>query len=252
MSNNRYIPHFVRQELRREVYFGCPICGNPILEYHHIIPWSERNHNDPQHMVALCPSHHSEAGKLSRSHSYRLKKEPINKERGILNGLLGTDRAKPVFELGGNTFIDTPTVFAYFHVPIVRYRIENEQSLISVFIPDSEFWPEIEIVDNNMVASTGNFWDIEFSVNFLRFRKKKGQNFLTIDLRSDIAQVSGNLIIGGRDFTFSPTQCSFDSGQLSNVSIVGFQVGVAFGGSRERLLLPNYAMAHPRSIMHKL
>ncbi|MBU5337278.1 hypothetical protein [Intestinibacter bartlettii] len=35
------IPNPLKRELRQEAHFGCVNCGNPIIEYHHITPWSE-------------------------------------------------------------------------------------------------------------------------------------------------------------------------------------------------------------------
>lgn len=51
---NRTPPEPVREILRKEVNFGCPIegCGSPYLEYHHFDPpWHEREHHDPQGMI---------------------------------------------------------------------------------------------------------------------------------------------------------------------------------------------------------
>lgn len=61
---NRYPPTKVREVLRKEVNFGCPVedCGSPYLEYHHFDPpWNERKHHDPKGMIALCKMHHPEA-----------------------------------------------------------------------------------------------------------------------------------------------------------------------------------------------
>ena len=71
----RIPPADVKRELRQEVNFGCAICGAPLLEYHHIIPYSEAEHHDPDHMVAVCPNHHrlSDDGAISRSELYTAK-----------------------------------------------------------------------------------------------------------------------------------------------------------------------------------
>lgn len=47
----------IRELLRKEVNFGCPVdgCGSPYLTWHHFEPqWSEREHHDPEGMIALC------------------------------------------------------------------------------------------------------------------------------------------------------------------------------------------------------
>lgn len=59
----------IKQLLRREVNFGCPIrfpdgsgCGSPILTFHHFDPpWAGNFVHDPQGIIALCPQHHVQA-----------------------------------------------------------------------------------------------------------------------------------------------------------------------------------------------
>jgi len=61
---SRYPPTKVREILRREANFGCPVenCGSPYLQYHHFDPpWNERHHHNPKGMIALCKVHHPEA-----------------------------------------------------------------------------------------------------------------------------------------------------------------------------------------------
>lgn len=131
----RYIPLPVRIRLRQESFFGCAECGNPILDYHHIIPWAEKHHNDPAHMVALCPTHHREIGKRQRAYAYELKKQPYNKMHGKFRGTLYTEKEKPSFIMGTNTFIKTPIILSFYDQALIKYRIDQGQSLISVFYP---------------------------------------------------------------------------------------------------------------------
>jgi hypothetical protein len=57
-------PLAARQQLRREVNFGCPYpgCGSPYLTYHHFDPPRRvRLHHEPAGMIALCWLHHQSA-----------------------------------------------------------------------------------------------------------------------------------------------------------------------------------------------
>src|SRR3954463_3584518 len=61
---DRQPPTSVRQQLRQEVGYGCPMpdCGRPYLEWHHFDPpWRERQHHDPAGMIALCSECHPKA-----------------------------------------------------------------------------------------------------------------------------------------------------------------------------------------------
>lgn len=239
----RIPPAHVTRQLRQEAYFGCAKCGNPILEYHHIIPWHEINHHDPEHMIALCPTHHHEIEKLPRASAYKVKQNPFNGLEKRFRGFLGTDKEKPTFVFGSNISLSKPNVLVIFQVPFVRYRIADGQSLVSIFIPRSDFWPEVEIVDNDVVATVSDFWDIEFSTNYLRFRKRKGHNFFCVDLRQEHAEISGDLLIGPDRLLISPSKFSFQGVTLSHCKSGG---PISFE-SNVRLLRPNFAMTRPQA-----
>jgi hypothetical protein len=98
-----YIPEPVRRELRQEVNFGCAICGCPVLEMHHIIPRSEKEHNDPNHMIALCRNHHALAGPqaegLTPDQLYEYKQNPYNSN--IVDYDFYFESGMPILEFGG-------------------------------------------------------------------------------------------------------------------------------------------------------
>lgn len=242
----RYIPVAVRRQLRREAHFGCAICGSPILDYHHIIPWSEKQHHDPEHMVALCPTHHRSVGSMKRAQQYRIKAEPINAATGVVRGYLTTDKDQPSFVLGSNTFVRTPVVFSYYKQPIFSYTIREGQSLISAYIPRSDFWPEIKIIENDFFVEIGDLWDIVFQNNFLRLQRKRADSFFEINLKGPDASVSASFTIEKKRFEFSPTGTTVGGGaQVRNCTFSNSAAGIGYGDGRHRLLLPNYAMAHP-------
>ena len=57
MSTGRYINSETRRTLRKEVNFCCPICGCPILESHHIVPWEEIRKDlieEMEHVADAC------------------------------------------------------------------------------------------------------------------------------------------------------------------------------------------------------
>jgi hypothetical protein len=71
MDISRTPPKGVRQLLRQEVGFGCPVpdCRSVLLTWHHFDPpWRLEKHHRPEGMIALCRQHHdaAEAGTFSR------------------------------------------------------------------------------------------------------------------------------------------------------------------------------------------
>lgn len=219
------------------------------MEFHHIIPVAEWNHNDPDHMIALCPLHHQQHGKLPRSKSYDLKTNPVNKLNGKIYGELGTDKKTTKFLVGSNTYENTPVVFSYYKAPILQYTIENNQALLDVYIPKSDMWPDVLIRRNNMIVNSAGMWDIEFRTNYLKVRKKSGEKFFEIDLRRDVAEISATFPINGQMYKFTPRSTNLgQNATITNSHFVNCGGGIAIGDDRHKLLWPNFAMKHPRAI----
>lgn len=247
-SLKMYIPERVRRILRQEAYFGCAECGDPILEYHHIIPRNEKKHNEPAHMIALCPTHHRKLGKLDRKRCYDLKAEPHNKAVGKLRGELGTNKKVTSFLVGSNTYEDTPIIFSYFETPIICYKIEDHQALLDIYIPKGDMWPDVQIKRNDMIVNFKDMWDVEFRTNYLKITKKKGEAYLEVDMRKEIALINGVFQINGREFRFSPKATNFGGANVSNCRFFRNRAGISVGDGRHRLLWPNFAMASPQAV----
>ncbi|MEW8055956.1 MAG: hypothetical protein AB2796_11590, partial [Candidatus Thiodiazotropha sp.] len=83
---NRTPPKNVREKLRQEVGFGCPIdeCSNPYLQWHHFDPpWRIKNHHNPEGMIALCPAHHgkADAGAYTPNQLRAYKKNKVQSQK---------------------------------------------------------------------------------------------------------------------------------------------------------------------------
>ncbi len=248
MASRHSLPAEVARVLRAEVGFGCAICGNPIIEYHHIIPWAERNHFEAEHMVAVCRNHHHELGKQKRNVAYTAKQNPINIRYKRFKGYLVTSRDNQGILLGNSKFINVENAITYYEIPLFGHRIIDGEIRLKCFIPDANFFPEVEVHDNKIQAMIDGFWDIEFKQNYIKFRRKKGEVFLSMDFRKDDVEVNGAFLIGGEEYSFSPKHCEFGGQRFEGITIQGNGkgTGIAHGDGRNRLLRPNYAMVDPR------
>ena len=238
-------PSAVARQLRQEAGCGCAVCGNPLVAYHHIIEWSERQHFEPEHMVALCPNHHAEYGKLAKSKSYSAKKNPINLKNGRIKGYLGGHKAQKRLRIGGMTIGDCKSAISYSGISLFSYRLIDGEYSLNSFLPAPDFWPEIEIKENAVSAWTEDFWDIEFKTNWIKFRRAKGEIFLSIDFRGDNVEIDGNLELLGESLKFGKDETQIGTGTFSNIHIESCGIGLGLG-PRGRLLPPNYAMAIPK------
>lgn len=245
---SRHPPANVAQHLRAEAGFGCAVCGCPILEYHHIIPWAERKHYEVDHMVALCRNHHQELGKQRKDISYAAKQTPFNIKHKRFKGYLVTNKESQALLLGNLRFVGFTHAVSYFGVPLFGHQIVNSEIRLSCFIPNKDFFPEIEVVGNNLSAMMDDFWDIEFKSNYVKFRRKKGEVSLELDFRGDDLKVKGRFEIEGREYNFSPSRCDFGGPRIEDLTLQGNpgQVAIRHGAEGTRLLRPNYAMRIPR------
>ncbi len=247
MFKSRTPPADVARKLRQEAGFGCAVCGCPILEYHHIIEWQERQHFEPEHMVALCPKCHTEYGKLSQAKSYKAKRDPFNIRHGRIEGYLGGNKIQKAIRLGGMTALNCRVPIDYAGNPLFKYRNFEGEFLLDVFLPDQNFWPEVEISQNNLVASTQGFWDIEFKTNWIKFRRKKGDIFLEIDFRGDQVEVDGNFKIFDEEISLKEKGIQAGAVKIQDLYVENCGIGLGLGPSG-KVLRPNYAMKCPSAI----
>ena len=211
----RIPPAKVKRELRQEVNFGCAICGAPLLEYHHIIPYSEWEHHDPDHMIALCPNHHrvSDDGAFTRSELYEYKENPELADE--VDHIFYFDPHSPVIPLG-SAIVEIGSFGKYVLVQVngeeiisVKYedkRIEfdvnfynNTNDLIAV-ITDSEWW-----------ADTNEFWDIKYQSNKLKLWNKKYEiGFLSeFDPENSTISLRGRFLYDGDELIIHPSAIKY-------------------------------------------
>ncbi len=248
MYKTRRPPSQVMRQLRQECGFGCAQCGCPILEYHHIIEWAEKKHHDPEHMVALCPTCHRVLGKLPRKRAYEVKRNPINIRNKRIKGYLGGTNLKNSILVGGTRVIDCKSAINFSGIDILSYSIVDGEFCVNAFIPDKDYWPEIEIKRSNVSAWIENFWDIEFKTNWIRFRRNQGEIFFSIDFRGDEVTVEGAFQIGRERITLSDKNAKIGGGVLSGVTLQGAGSAIRIG-PKGRLIRPNYAMLQPRAFL---
>lgn len=153
---NRTPPLGVRQQLRRDVGFGCPaptsegICGNPYLSWHHFDPpWAVRKHHEPQGMIALCTEHHNkaDAGAYTVEQLRAMKAASHDAIRGRFDWM----RRALLIVAGGNFYFRTPVAVQLLGHPLVAtQRDDDGYLLLDVAMATTSRAPRI--------AMKANFW----------------------------------------------------------------------------------------------
>jgi len=101
---SRTPPKNILEKLRKEVNFGCPVdeCGSPYLMYHHYDPpWREKQHHDPEGMIALCTTHafQADGGRWTKEQLKVMKRNPYIK-LGMVKDVYGYLRRDIVCDVG--------------------------------------------------------------------------------------------------------------------------------------------------------
>jgi len=114
---SRTPPERVREILRREVNFGCPVpgCGSPFLSWHHFDPpWVGHGHHNPEGMIALCLQHHKEAdgGAFTKQQLQEFKRKPFL-QNAMPTGKFNWRREFIVLEVGSNYFISPHRILGF-------------------------------------------------------------------------------------------------------------------------------------------
>lgn len=214
----RIPPAKVKRELRQEVNFGCAICGAPLIEYHHIIPYSEIEHNDPDHMIALCPTHHqlSDDGAISKSELYDRKEDPELSD--VVEYQFYFDPDSPVIPLGSNLVeiaeFGRYTILQIENEPIISVNYVDGRIEFDVnFYNDSDDLIAV-ITDNEWWADTSEFWDMKYKSRQLTLWNKKYEIGFKSEYHPESSRISlrGRFLYDSEEFIIHPSSIKFPGG----------------------------------------
>lgn len=142
------IPAPVKRTVRQECAFGCVICGLPLYEYDHIVPYAEVQEHRPENLVLLCPTHRGEKtrGLLSPGAVGDARKSPANARSGESAPYLLNYTGQHCRAILGSNVHEWPVLAdGMFTVPlliddtpIVLFRAEDGQLLLTVQLLDSD------------------------------------------------------------------------------------------------------------------
>jgi hypothetical protein len=123
-----------RRILRKEANFGCAICGEPYLTYHHFDPpWAERHHDEPEGIIALCVKHAgmADAKAFTKKQLRVFKRLPSNKGT-TLESTFEWFRQNLLFIVGGNIAFKCNTIVASSRERIIWLEEDEETGSRSV------------------------------------------------------------------------------------------------------------------------
>ena len=155
----------MRQELRQEVGFGCPVerCGSPYLTWHHFDPpWNIEHHHRPDGMIALCldHAHRADAGAYTAEQLIQLKLNGLQRSVAI-RGRFDWMRRDLLVICGGNFYTDVRTVLQVGTTRCIWLDHDERENLsISFCMPTMSADPRAYMVDNDWVVPPGAAADV--------------------------------------------------------------------------------------------
>lgn len=153
---NRKPPKKILDILRSEVNFGCPICGNPYLTWHHFNPpWHVENHHNPEGMIALCQEHHSkaDAGAFTKEQLINLKRP--SKDR-ITKGEFNWFRNKLALKLGSNWYYNVNTIITINNTKFLWFSRDSDNNLLINLVLPTTNGKLVYVIKDNWWYKFGN------------------------------------------------------------------------------------------------
>lgn len=165
---DRTTPRKIQEQLRREVNFGCPVqgCGVPYLTWHHFDPpWREREHHNPEGMIALCANHASlaDGGRWTKDQLKRLKKEPY----------VSSDKVSEYYDylrkdvvcMVGNVAYNVKNVMEINDERVIGFEKDSEgYSRLNLFIRNKSGYPILVMENNSWTAFSEALFDLRCSL----------------------------------------------------------------------------------------
>lgn len=266
---NRKPPTEVRQALRAEVGFCCPVpgCASPYLEWHHFDPpWRTREHHEPGGMVALCRTHHIAAdnGAFTNDQLHEFKRKGATDadikgrfewRRHQLLGIVGGSffyQTMRLIVIGGNDVVSfNRDPDGYLQVSINMLSLSTQERLVM----KDNCWENIgNPVDFvcppsgkhlSVIYENGDSLEITFDVaeSADEFERKHGRR-LDIDVEFPLTTVEVNGRIANAGIEFTKKHSLIGTNRIMGSTIIGarrsgFNIGSSLEYRQNWCLIPN-------------
>jgi len=211
------IPEPIERLVRQQAGFGCCKCGNPIIEYHHIMRGSE----DPQDIMILCPTCHHEAtvGAMTEEEQRFYKLHPFNIERGYVEGNLKINQKLPAVVIGTNQFVGEGDFMLVDQESLLSLKVNSGRLELSVKLYDRNDQLLAYIENNEWISGDPMSWDLESSFQQFKIRHKLRNIALEIDARRSPIEIRADLWRRGQNFQLNAHQILFN-GIVQNVGFI--------------------------------
>ena len=155
-------PPRIQEQLKKETFYGCVLCGCPIVEYVHITPHPDFQAFLPENMIALCPSHciEYESKEISEAVLHDAKINPYNKINEVSFSI--GESQEMIVNIGNRKFINTSRILVIDDFDIISIKRgggeEQQDGYKKYILLDINFFDKF----NNLIAIVSeNGWTAE-------------------------------------------------------------------------------------------
>jgi hypothetical protein len=222
-------PADVKRRLRQEAFFGCCMCGNPLIDNAHIIEYHITKQFPVEDMLALCPNCHREAdkGHMPKYVLRDVKQIPYNMNQRYVKKRFVVTGEKMVINIGSSRFINTERVFTVDDFDLVSInRIEGKYLSLNLNLFDRFNGFVALVYDNFWMVDRRYFWDIEYRPQHLIIRNAPRIISLEIRIQNEEVYLRGDLYYYGFLIPVSPQTINIGSVTIKGATVVNAGGGI--------------------------
>ena len=230
----------IQQQLSKEAYYGCIICGCPILEFIDIV-----NKNSqisaflPENMVAICPSDHIKYadGQISESSLRNAKINPCNKvhEEDAFTMEQHHEPNDLIVKVGKCTFVNVSRILVVDDFDIISIKKEEYADKNYIFL-DINFFNKINnligiVLQNHWSAERSRDWQINYKSKHLIIQNPKQNIIFELIIQDNEIIVNGEgMFYNGHPIKITNDQILFDNQEIAldikGTVLKNYEIGV--------------------------
>ncbi|MFG1313300.1 HNH endonuclease [Xanthobacter autotrophicus] len=200
------IPEGIKRAVRQRYRFGCAVCGSPIFDYDHLVPFSKVREHKSENLIILCPNHHSAKTRkrLSDDRLSYYRNNPYNANKSFTSNFDLDKSAEIQVVAGSNELHWSPgEESAICHVIWIsgesHFSLHYEDGWLTFSMMVTDELGNILIhVDHGQMSVSSNVWDYEYVGARLKIREGLGKIILDIDIANDhVALHTACFVSGG-------------------------------------------------------
>jgi hypothetical protein len=213
---SRYIPEYIKLEIRRRCKFRCIICDEAIIEYHHFDPpFSEATEHSANGITLLCAKHHAHAEKGFITTNEIKQKDLIRRTLSIQDARTEMPSFQIPFTaiLGSVFFLGEGKLLEVDGETLLNISVDPSGYLtITALFYDTGGNVICELKNNEIIANASS-WDIRWKQRKLTIRGSSHQTFLEMNFHP-------NSIIHVENLKMSKGTCKMELNSRGKIRIL--------------------------------